>query len=367
MYKRNREKIISIEEMNKILAYVRNNYLLINTEEKMMNLNNFCRYAYYTDSLINFKITYKKGATVCTYMCRKDGERKLQSIKGQDAYRIVKQYLGHNDSFDLRKSDKIEAWKKILGWDDINKKFLATAKPLLYYNEKYEGQRLKAFSYDINSSYSNGMLQDMPDTSKEPRVNDIIKNNNEIGFYIRDNELICTEELGKKCNFIFQKVESPFKRFIQIWYRRKKNSAVDTVERQKAKDILNFSVGYYQKINPFIRSRIISYANKMISDKMDDNTIYCNTDCIVSLVPRNDLEIGEEIGQFKNENHGKMFAYKGYEYQWDLKTPTYRSVAKKWFPKGWDILKDEIPTQGNIVNFNKKKCMLEEVSYEKIR
>lgn len=364
MYKRNREKIVNIKEMNKILSYISKNYILVEGEKTTPN---FRRFAYYIDKQINFKITFKKGATVCTYMCRKDGERKLQSIKGQDAFRIVKQYLGHDDKFDLRKNENIEIWKKILGWDDKDKKFLASARPFLYYNEAYENQRVRAYSYDINSSYSNGMLQDMPDTSVEPRINDVIRNNNELGFYMRDNELICTEELGKKCRFIFPKTESPFKRFIEVWYKRKKNAIEDTIEKQKAKDVLNFSVGYYQKVNPFIRSRIISYANKIIEDAMDCNTIYCNTDSIVSLTPRKDLNIGENIGQFKEEHNGKMFAYKGYEYQWDLKVPTYRSVAKRWFPKNWDILKDELPVEGNLVRFNPKLCMLEEVTYEKTR
>ena len=364
MYKRNREKIVSIQEMNKLLVYVAKNYLLVDGDKASPN---FSRYAYYINNQVNFRITFKKGSIVCTYMCRKDGDRQLQSIKGQDAFRILKQYIGHNDNFDLRKDAKWEIWKKILGWDDKDKKFLASAKPFLYYDKEHENQRLRAFSYDINSSYSNGMLQDMPDTSKEPRINDIIKSNNELGFYMRDNELICTEQIGKKCKFIFQKIESPFKRFVNIWYERKVNSQKGTIEKQKAKDILNFSVGYYQKVNPFIRARIISYANKVIQDSMDHNTIYCNTDSIVSLEPRKDLELGNDIGQFKEEKNGKMFAYKGYEYQWDLKAPTYRSVAKKWFPKGWDILKDKLPTQGNLVEFNPITCTLEEVSYEEIR
>ena len=359
MYKRNREKIVSIEEMNKILAYVSKNYLLVEGEKATSNFN---RYACYINNQVNFKITYKKGATVCTYTCRKDGDRKLQSIKGQDAFRIVKQYLGHNDKFDLRKSEKFDIWKKLLGWDDKDKKFLASAKPFLYYDEKHENQRLRAYSYDINSSYSNGMQQDMPDTSQEPRINDIIRNSNELGFYMRDNELICTEEIGKRCRFIFPKIKSPFLKFIDVWYKRKKTSLNDTVEKQKAKDVLNFSVGYYQKVNPFIRSRIISFANKIIIDSMDENTIYCNTDSIVSLTQRKDLEFGDDIGQFKQEHNGKYFAYKEFEYQWDLKAPTYRGVAKKWFPKGWDILKDNLPTQGNLVEFNPKLCILEEVN-----
>ena len=33
----------------------------------------------------------------------------------------------------------------------------------------------------------------------------------------------------------------------------------------------------------------------MIKDLVDENTLYCNTDSLVSLVPRNDLNIGTNI------------------------------------------------------------------------
>ena len=358
MYRRNNEKILDIDEMNKLLKYVSSRYIMIKGEKA--RLSDFKRYAYYTDSLVNFKITFKKGNKVCTYKCRKDGERKLQSIIGGDAFRICKQYVGKNDKFDLRNNPHIDLWEKILCWSDKDDKFLIGAKAILYSNPKYEGQRVRAYSYDLNSSYSNGMLQDMPDTSVNPRIRDKIKNKNELGFYIENKELICTEEIGKFCDFIFPKVESPFKKFVEVWYKRKKEAQSGTKEKQKAKDVLNFSVGYYQKVNPFIRARIISYANKLISDLMDENTILCNTDSIVSLVPRKDLNIGENIGQFKEENKGTLFAYKGYEYQWDLQVPTYRHVSKKWFPKGWDILKDKIPNTGNLVKFNPDTGLLEE-------
>lgn len=358
MYKRNNEKLLDIKEMNDLLKYVSKRYIMVNGEKA--RFSDFRRFAYYINSQVNFKITLKVGNKVCTYKCRKDGDRQLQSIIGGDAFRICKQYVGKNDKFDLRNNPHIDLWKKVLCWSDEDDKFLIGAKPILYYNPKYEKQRLRAYSYDINSSYSNGMIQDMPDTSVNPRIRDRIKTHNELGFYIKNKELICTEEIGKLCDFIFPKVESPFKRFVEVWYKRKKEAQSGTKEKQKAKDVLNFSVGYYQKVNPFIRARIISYANKLISDLMDENTLLCNTDSIVSLVPRKDLNIGENIGQFKEEDKGTMIAYIQHNYQWDFKTPTYRHVSKNWFKPGWDILKDEIPHLGNLVEFNPETGLLEE-------
>lgn len=359
MYKRNNVKIVSIKEMNEILTYVSSHYIMINGEKSVGKP--FSNYAYYDDREINFSITFKKGANVCTFRCRKDGDNKRQSIYGGDAFRICKQYVGSNDIFDLRKDKNFEVWKKVLGWNDKRQCFTASARPILYSNPKYEGQRLKAYAYDVNSSYSNGMLQDMPDIRK-CRVRDVIKEN-ELGFCLIGTELICYEEIGKKCDFVFPRIESPFKKFVANWYAKKQKAKKDSPERQKAKEVLNYSVGYYQKVNPFIRARIISYANKVIKDLMDDNTLLCNTDSIVSLVPRKDIVVGNDIGDFKDDSKGTMFAYKGYEYQWDLKVPTYRKVSKKWFPDGWDILTDSIPSSGNLVKFNPESGLLEEVSY----
>lgn len=356
MYKKQNIKIISIEEMNKLLKEISKRYCFI--EGKKGTKKPFSNYAYYEDSQINFSISFKKGSKVCTYRCRKDGDRKLQSIYGIDAYKICKQYIGKNGVKDLRKEKTFSSWKKLLGWDKERKCFIASAKAILYSNPKYEGQRLRAYAYDINSSYSNGMLQDMPDTNVDPKMNTRL-NKNELGFYVDNGELLCTEELGKLCDFVFPRIESPFKKFIEVWYAKKKN-AKNEQDKYKAKEVLNYSVGYFQKVNPFIRARIISYANKVIRDLIDENTLLCSTDSIVSLVPRNEIKIGTNIGEFKDDSKGEFFAYKGMNYQWDLDIPTYRSVSKKWFKPGWDILKDDIPVKGNLVYFNKETGLLEE-------
>lgn len=364
MYRQQNIKWISIEEMNNKLTYVSGNYIL--KRGKFIPVHAIKRYAYYEDGLVNFSITFKKGSTVCTYRCRKDNEENLQLVLGMQAFKIVRQY--DKVKLDLRKGKKrFEAWKKQLGWNEEENRFIASAKPILYMNKKYEKTRNIAYSYDVNSAYSNGMLQDMPNTNKNPRFNDIIRNNNELGFYTDGSELICTEEIGAHCEWIFERIESPFKRFVQVWYERKKKAPKNSADREKAKQVLNYSVGYFQKIDPFVRARIISYANKIIKDLMDSETIYCNTDCIVSLVPRPDIIVGENIGDFKLEDKGTTFAFIGFNYQWDLNTPSYRHVPKTWFKKGFDILKDKLPNEGNVVNFNPKTGLLEEAEYEKIR
>lgn len=354
MYKRKNIQFLDILEMMDLLKNLSRRYIYI--KGKKPTAKPFSNCAYYEDNEVNFSITFKKANKVCTYMVRKDGDELLQLILGGDGYRILKQYTGKNGIYDLRKND-FDMWKKLLGWDTERKKFVVSAKPILYNNKKYNKTRNYAYGYDINSSYPYAMIQDMPDTTVKPKMY-VKLGANELGFYIDNGELICTEEIGKLCDFVFPRIESPFKRFVEVWYNRKKNAKTKK-DKMKAKEILNFSIGYLQKVNPFIRARIISFANKVISDLIDENTLLCSTDSIISLIERKDINIGVELGQFKEEKQG-LFAYKDMNYQWNLETPKYRGVSKNWFKPGWDILVDKTPITGNVVNFNPTTGLFEE-------
>ena len=48
---------------------------------------------------------------------------------------------------------------------------------------------------------------------------------------------------------------------------------------------------------------------------MDENTLFSNTDSIVSLVPRSDLKISDNIGDFKIEHQGDFIYLDAYHYQ----------------------------------------------------
>lgn len=142
-------------------------------------------------------------------------------------------------------------------------------------------------------------------------------------------------------------MESPFKRFVNKWFGIKRYGTPE--EKIKAKQMLNFCVGYMQRTNPFIRNTIVERCNLKMEDLIDDNTLYCNTDCIVSLVPRTDIELGGGLGEFHIEHEG-TFAYNGFNYQWNYELPTYRGIPKNWFiefekkhKRKWTILDDSIP------------------------
>ena len=130
--------------------------------------------------------------------------------------------------------------------------------------------------------------------------------------------------------------------------------------KRKAKEYLNFCVGFLQHRDPYTRAQIVGLANDRILSLIDENTIYCNTDSIVSLTERPDLEIGNDIGQWKVEHRDK-FAFVGYNYQWGTGLPSIRGKPKTDFEEGWDILKDELPDCGNKFKYNPIMGVIEEI------
>lgn len=297
--------------------------------------------AFLEDKLIQVRLTYKKGSKACTYIFYKDGRKENQKINGGDAFKILNQYY-HIPRF----SDA-----SILGM---------TSSPFLYYNPKYNRQRVKAIGYDMNSAYSFAMLKNMPDTSVTPRQGTIKPG--EIGFIEIENpnntnQMILVPKFTGFSLWIFPEIESPFKKFVKTWYKRKQNKE----SKEKAKQVLNYSVGYLRKVNPFLYATILYYARIKIESLIDENTIYCNTDSIVSITPRDDLKLGIDIGEWKIEHQGD-FAYKEYNYQWNLEAPAYRGKSKKWFKEGWDLLKDKLPLEKNIYRINNFK--VEGVNYD---
>ena len=121
-------------------------------------------------------------------------------------------------------------------------------------------------------------------------------------------------------------------------------------------------MGNLQNHNPFYRATVVSRANNLIKSLIDENTIYSNTDSIVSLVERHDLPLSKDIGGWKVENKGE-FAFIGFNYQWNKEKPHYRGIPRSWFPKNYDILTDELPTCGNIYELDPVELQLKKVNY----
>lgn len=339
---------ITVGEMNEHLDYV-NKYFAVTVlkDDEDKDDEPFGRRAFIRDKKVYFELTYKRGSKVCTYKTRKDGsESDTQGTDGGEAFRIMSKYY---------KVPRVD--ERYCGRTDEGG---LSASPILYFNPKYEGVWVdEAYGYDMNSAYAYAMLQPIPDTSVKPRMG--IIGPGEIGFTeelnpkrLKEVNMLTLKESGFAM-YIFPLMESPFKTFVERWYAKKEKSASGSAERAKAKGVLNYSVGYLQRVNPFIRACIVGRCNKLIEDLIDEDTLFCNTDSICSRRPL-DLKLGDDVGEWRLEHHCKV-AYKGFNYQWGDGDVSYRSIPKKWMPKGWDITKDPPPKQGNLFEFDGRRLV----------
>lgn len=296
------------------------------------------------------KLTYRWLNKTTTYCFSLDGNNTdaiLSPIPGHEAMRILS-YYAKVPRLNTLIDSRVDLFQYT---DEFNGKptfAVQNSKAILWFDPNLNNSRIEGcYSYDLNSSYSYAMLQDMPDTTAMPDEFEAPKAG-EIGF--ETNGDVYFGPSAHICRFVFKAIESPFKRFVNVWYEKKK-TAVDIETRSKAKAVLNFCVGYFARINPFIRNTIVQRANYYILSFKDENTIYINTDSIITKAKRPDLDklLSDEVGGFKLEHEGS-FAYKDFNYQWNNDLPKYRGISRGWFRSfekinghKYDILRDEIP------------------------
>lgn len=325
---------LPVEEMNQLFAYCK-------TKKRLFLVDNPSGISHSTCCVIKEKRTRIEATTefkgvVAHYITFLDGREDPQTINGGQAYATLK--CSWPQIPEIPEDDTIYEW--------------CSAGPMIDYNETYEGQRIPAWGYDLNSAYASVMLKGWIDASVPPQQK-VIDPETEIGFTF-DLEI---QRTGN-CPFVFKKMETPegVKKWVERYYTKKKE-AKNKIEKLIAKQTLTYAVGMLQKKNPWLRAWIVAGCNEYISSLLDENSLFWNTDSIVSRVPRPDLELGDDIGQWKLEHEG-VVAYKGNTYQWNNDKPTYRGVPKTWFNGDFDLLKDAPPKNQNLYYFNKKEIQI---------
>lgn len=306
-------------------------------------------HSFIDDRLVEFRVTTDRyEGKPLTYIFRKDG-MFIPKYTGLEAYRIMQRY------YKVPSFINVNNFNELLAYSEKEKKFGLSASPIVGINAKYDGKEVYSYVYDLNSAYAAVLMGKIPDTSKYYLKTKIKKN--QVGFYFDDHLTLATKE-GLFADIVFDLIDSPYKAFAKRWYDRKKNPK-NVQEKNKAKSVLVNSVGYLQRINPFMRAYIVNSCNKLISSLIDDDTIMWNTDAIYSAKPRS-LNIGNNIGEWKLEKEG-LIRYKGVNYQIVENNEThYRGIPKVWFNGDFNILKSNIPTleEGNLYFFDKEKCKL---------
>jgi len=352
----------SAKEFNELLKFCKENRHYSPSDYYSLSQDLPSMYYQIEEKLIKIQLKFStRAGGYKIYEFHLDGSEERDHTTGMKAFNLLQRMSG-KAIIDLRGNSE---------WYDKDKEEwkLATISGLIWFNPKFNNQRFEnCYGYDKNSSYSSAMLGPIPDTSVEPRRNGLVEKG-EIGFremaYGKTDEtyLYAVFEKGKYAEWIFPAIESPFKDFVNKYYNAKRD-AKDKNERQYYKDILNYSVGYIRRKNPFIHSCILSRARYSIESLIDKDTLYCNTDSIISKVERKDIEenLGNEVGQFKIE-HNESFAYNDSGYQWGFSVPSIRGKSKQWFknkyPNGFDILKDDLPyTEANKYYYDRKKMRI---------
>lgn len=299
------------------------------------------------------------------FICEKElGQEIIQHKTGRQAHFSMRTMSKH-DGFEIPDLSKDQQFCDIWLKDEDTGKFEDGQRAILYYNQERNGRATEGcFSYDVNSSFTAAMLKWMPDTrnirySGEVGVGEIgfLKN---YGFFEDNHSVI--DPVNQPWLVVFEgyadvicpKIsgELLFGRFAAKYYKQKK-TALTKESKVQAKEMLNFGVGYFQLTNPLIRTAIIYWSNKNILDHIDSNTLFANTDCIVSRGKRDDIMCGNELGDFKIDHTG-TFKYIGLTCQWNLETPKWRGVPKKDFKDGFDMLRDDLPTQVSRYRLNKE-------------
>lgn len=290
-------------------------------------------------------------------------EEKIGQASGQKCFSVFQKAY---------KIPKIEDKELIDEWlDPETGKFSCSASPIIGYNPLFEKQELvDCYEYDINSAYSSVMMERIPDLYHPDKTYRKVKSG-EVGFIL--NERLTIVETGGYAEIIFPLIDTPesLKKYLFRWYNQKANSKKGSQEKKDAKDMLNLPIGYCQRWNPFFRAFIVNRCNRVIKDLLDEDSVLWNTDAIISLRRREDLEIGEGLGQFK-ETKIDVLRYIGNVYQLNDENPVYRGIPKNWFRnfreangRPFNLLTDGTPQEMNKYEFDLKTLKLEEKTYAK--
>lgn len=327
-------RLNNVKEFKHVLEKVKNECLNIYFRKRPFN-EDIKQNAYIHESTSKYTITFKEGLKAVTYEFDRDGNYLIQTTP-KDAVSAMSR------SFRIQRTSKIM---------HLAPEKIESAEPILYKNDKFDGIAVEAFEYDLKEAYAQMLRLPLPDLNTAKY--DVKIGKNQVGFYAVGEHLKCSFEEGRVCQYVFDLMPSPYIRWLER--NDKKISKADTLEQRiELKSKYRFAIGDLQNLNPFWRCIVVERCNQLINKYRDENTVYCNTDSIVSTVRRFDIENDTEfkwslkrVKEIFKWQKGKM------NYQWNDEIPAYKGPTKreieyynKTHKKKWDILSDDLPKGG---------------------
>lgn len=372
------EELTSVEDANRVLVHMKERCPTIhfNRPQGDTPFIGFNGYVWTSKNTLN--IRYKVAGKLRKYIFRLDGAKDMHLSDGGTALSLM-----------TRMADDPSKIQRYYAVDKPKRKVIeeggetpANSAGFLYSNDRrFGGKETIAWEYDINSAYAWAACQPIPDLKTMRK--DCLLEEGEIGFVEEYNirkganpvlTQIMVEGEGKFVQYAFKTVESPYKHWAEFYYNKKAKAERGSTERAKVKALLVMGIGELANVNPFVRNCIVERCNRRIQRLIDANTIYCNTDSIISAVPRPDIErqLGDLLGDFKLEKAGVGFRLKKGTLicQWVGEKPKYRGVPKSWFThieertgKEYNILTDEVPTDENIYYLDHDEIVIKRKEY----
>jgi len=271
---------------------------------------------WYQDAQMNFHLLYKdidKTNKKKSYhyafdpinMNRPNESEEENKQIGRLAFKKAKEYANkYNEELDYPKN------KEWVRYHDDDYDIVCS----VYYYESRDFPRATwikhCYGYDMNSCYPYFLTKPLP-YGDIIRENDIV-GKDEIGFIddisYKNKRMLKACFEGEYATYIFKaKIYKGLSEFAYTQYELKKTATDE--ERDSVKQEYNALVGIFKYHNIFIRSAVLGYAERYIKSLRDENTIIQTVDSIVSSKPRNDLDIGTKLGQFKVVNADQSFIF----------------------------------------------------------
>ena len=324
-------KLNDVEAFRNVLKKVKKTCLNIYFRKRNF-YEDICQNAYIEEKDTYYRVTFKPGKKAITYEFDKDGAYLIQLMPKEAVRRMSIAF-------------KIQRTLEIM---HIHPSKIESAKPILYKNEKFNGVAVEAYEYDLSEAYAQMLKLPLPDLNTVKY--DAKIDENQVGFYALGEYLYCSFEKGKECQYVFDLMPSPYVK----WVNRIDNKIKRAINKNEVKELKSnyrYAIGDLQNINPFWRCIVVERCNQLVLKYKDKNTVYCNTDSIVSTVRRLDIENDNNFKwALKREKEIFKWQKDKMNYQWNLEIPKYKGPYKraieyfnKTHDRRWDILIDEIP------------------------
>lgn len=214
-------------------------------------------------------------------------------------------------------------------WAEFPKQAYEVEGAAIETNPKYDKKWSRCWAYDINSAYPAALLKPIPDV------------NNDLGLgLVEEGQVGYKENLDGVLEEVYQGfatnrfnlIPSPWFGYVKKQYNKIKKYKANNnlVDAARVKEGLVIAIGILRNHNPFLYTHILTECRKQINQYKDENTMLINTDCIYSAVPREDIPLGKELGQFKTlQQNGNLIYIDGADYQWETGERCLRGIPKE--------------------------------------